>query len=390
MNKVLHIMLAGPVSDGWSYQDNMITKYHKRMGYDVTMITSQWIWGENGELKKYEKTNYRNCDDVKVIRLPIKGKDDFTRKLKRFKNLNAAIRDERPNIIFIHNLSFLDIMCIVKYLKKNPHIKVYVDNHSDFSNSGSNWFSRFFLHKLIWRAMAAKIEPHTVRFYGVLPARVNWLVDMYNLPKQKCELLLMGADDEILERVKKGNKRKTIRDTYNILDNEFLIVTGGKIDQAKKQTLLLLESVKNFNYPGIKVIVFGSIVDSLKDELGRLCDNSKIIYAGWITSEESYSYFEAADLVVFPGRHSVFWEQVAGQGLPMVCKYWEGTTHVNLGGNVKFLYEDSVEEITGVLTEIMANNKELYYRMKKQAKNVKNSFLYSTIAQQAIERKIYE
>ena len=47
----------------------------------------------------------------------------------------------------------------------------------------------------------------------------------------------------------------------------------------------------------------------------------------------------------------MFWEQVAGMGIPMVCKYWEGTTHVDCGGNVKFLYRDSVEEIkstTGV------------------------------------------
>lgn len=390
MDKVLHIMLAGPVSDGWNYQDNMITKYHKKMGYDVTMITSQWIWGKNGELEKYEKTGYQNSDDVKVIRLPIKGKDDFSRKLKRFENLNDAINAENPNIIFIHNLSFLDIMTIVKYLKKNPYTQVYVDNHSDFSNSGSNWFSKAVLHKLIWRAMAARIEPYTIRFYGVLPARVNWLVDMYNLPKEKCELLLMGADDEVLEKVKQENNRKTIRDTYGILDNEFLIVTGGKIDQAKKQTLLLLEAVKKVKYQDIKVIVFGSIVDSLKDELGRLCDNSKIIYAGWINSEESYSYFEAADLVVFPGRHSVFWEQVAGQGLPMICKYWEGTTHIDLGGNVKFLYEDSVEEITRILTDILANNKEVYYKMKEQAERAKDSFLYSTIARQAIERRFYE
>ena len=37
-------------------------------------------------------------------------------------------------------------------------------------------------------------------------------------------------------------------------------------------------------------------------------------------SKDSYDYFEASDLVVFPGCHSVMWEQVTGQGKPMLVK----------------------------------------------------------------------
>lgn len=38
-------------------------------------------------------------------------------------------------------------------------------------------------------------------------------------------------------------------------------------------------------------------------------------------------------------------------GIPMICKYWDGTTRVDLGGNVKFLYQDSTEEIKKVSEE---------------------------------------
>ena len=54
--KIVHICLAGPFTDGWNYQDNMISKYHKKMGFDVTVIASQWIRNE-GEIVKTSKTD---------------------------------------------------------------------------------------------------------------------------------------------------------------------------------------------------------------------------------------------------------------------------------------------------------------------------------------------
>ena len=31
--KVVHICLGGPVTDGWNYQDNLLTKYMKKNGH---------------------------------------------------------------------------------------------------------------------------------------------------------------------------------------------------------------------------------------------------------------------------------------------------------------------------------------------------------------------
>ena len=51
--KIVHVCLAGiGVTDGWTYQENLLTKYHKKLGHDVTIITSQWVRNELGGLKK--------------------------------------------------------------------------------------------------------------------------------------------------------------------------------------------------------------------------------------------------------------------------------------------------------------------------------------------------
>lgn len=384
MSKIVHIMLAGPVTDGWTYQDNLLTKYHRRLGYEVTMITSQWVWGENGKLEKFERTDYTNENDVKVIRLPIEGKDEFSRKFKRYYGLYAAIEGETPNILFIHGVSFCDVKTVVRYIRSHSDVRVYVDNHSDFSNSGTNWLSRNVLHKIIWKHYAQMLEPYTTKFYGVLPARVDWLIDMYGLPREKCELLVMGADDEkVLEALRPESKTE-IRQKYGICEDDFLIMTGGKIDPAKAQTLLLMDAVAQIDNPKVKLIVFGSVTKDLQKKVKERCVEDKVFYIGWVKSDDSYKYFAAADLVVFPGRHSVFWEQVAGLGIPMICKYWDGTTHVDLGGNVEFVMADSIDELVEALIKII-NDKKYYNEMLKTAQNkAKSVFSYENISIKSI------
>ena len=41
--KIVHLCLCGPVTDGWNYQDNILPKYHKLMGHNTTIVTSEFI-----------------------------------------------------------------------------------------------------------------------------------------------------------------------------------------------------------------------------------------------------------------------------------------------------------------------------------------------------------
>lgn len=334
---------------------------------------------------KADKDHYINEDGVEVIRLELKGKDNILKKVRYFKNLGKEIVNQNPDIVFIHGCAMIQMSEVVRFLKKNPNVKVYVDNHSDFSNSATNWFSKNSLHKFLWRKSAQMIEPYTTKFYGVLPARVEFLKNIYRVPEEKCELLVMGADDEKVNEANSADVRINLRKKYEIEDNDFLIVTGGKIDAWKTQTLLLMEAVKNINKDNVKLLIFGSVSEELQSKVQELSDNVKVQYIGWIKAEDSYDYFAASDLVVFPGRHSVFWEQVVAQGIPMICKYWEGTTHIDIGGNVKFLYKDSVGEIQDNIESLLCDSLE-YKKLKKSAIcDKKNKFMYSTIAKESIE-----
>ena len=70
----------------------------------------------------------------------------------------------------------------------------------------------------------------------------------------------------------------------------------------------------------------------------------------------------------------------------MVCKYWEGTTHIDLGGNAEFIREDSVECIEKILKEII-DSPDKYLEMKAVAeKKGMEVFSYNRISERAIGR----
>lgn len=386
--KILHLCLGNFYIDNYSYQENMLSKFHKEMGLDVEIIASLVSFDENGKQCLLEGARqYTNEYGIPVTRLEYKNLI-FSKRLRIYKGTYKAIELAKPDIIFIHGCQFLDIYQVVKYIKNNPHVKVYVDNHADFSNSARNFFSKNILHKIIWRHCAQIIEPYTTKFYGVLPARVDFLKDIYKVPEEKVDLLVMGADDGKVEEAKNIDLIQQIREKHGIKPGDFLIVTGGKIDNAKRQTLLLMKAVKRIKKENVKLIVFGSIIEELKEQVMELVDNDKIQYIGWINAEDSYKYFASSNLVVFPGRHSVFWEQVAGLGIPMVVKYWSGTTHVDLGGNCLFLYKDTIDEIYKVLINII-EDKNLYKKMRDIAeKEGMKHFSYRMISSSAIELPI--
>ncbi len=383
--RVLHICLASFFVDNYSYQENLLPKYHKLAGNDVAVIASLFTFDENGKGAFLEKGGaYENEYGIQVTRLEY-SKEKWAKRFRYYEGTYSAVEKFDPDVIFIHGIQFMDIKKIVKYLKKHPEVTVYADNHADFSNSATNFFSKNILHKIFWKHCAKKIEPYVKRFYGVLPARVEFLRDVYGLPEEKIELLVMGADDEKVEKAQNEENIKELRKKYNILDEDFLVMTGGKIDKWKTQTLLLMDAVNNIDNKNLKLIVFGSVVPELKEEIEKRCSD-KVQYIGWIKAEDSYKYFASCDLAVFPGRHSVFWEQVCGQGKPIVAKKWHGTTHIDMDGNCIFLNEDSEEEIRTVISELI-NDKEKYEEMLKCAEQKgKETFLYSNISKRSISR----
>ena len=225
--------------------------------------------------------------------------------------------------------------------------------------------------------------PYVEKVYGVTPWRKTYAEEYFGIPAAKTDVLIMGADDEKVKLEQKDTVRKRIRDKYHVSDNDFLIVTGGKIDK-KKGIDVLAEACAGFNQ-NVKLLVFGSISDDVKEKMEKLIsENDNTIYIGWIDSDRVYDYFFAADLVFFPGQHSVLWEQACACKVPCVFERWDGMDHVDNGGNADFIEPVTVEAIRSKIKELLYTDR--YYRMKKVAESeATDIYMYSKIAEKSLE-----
>jgi len=384
---ILHIDFTGTFNEDMLYQENLLTTYQSRDGHSVTMLATCYEFDNKGNVCFVRPVNKLMQNGVRLIRMNYHKiiNHYITCKLRKVDGVFDLMRQLNPDIIFFHGPQTVELLTIVKYLKCFKSARLFIDNHADFSNSASNFISLYLLHKLFWRIIASRAVPYTSKFFGTIPARVDFLLNVYNIPGEKCELLLFGVDNDRISQLRQNNERKNIRIRSGFLESDFLIITGGKINSAKSQVFNLVKAITNLNSKNIKLLIFGSIDNVFKEELLSFVENNKVFYLGWLNSDEICSYFMASDLAIFPGRHSVLWEQATGAGLPCFFKYWDGTTHLDLGGNCRFLYKNNEEEIR-LLLEKLINNPDSYSKMKSVAEEKGIlTFSYRKIARQAIQ-----
>jgi glycosyltransferase involved in cell wall biosynthesis len=382
--KILHCCLACFYIDNYGYQENILPKQHKADGHEVEILASTETFIDNKTLGYVDAGSYFSESGIPVTRLPYRRiiPHFIVKKLRIYEGVSAVLNRFMPDIIFLHDCQFVDMRHIVKYKRRNSHVKIFVDCHADFTNTARNWLSKYILHTIIYRYCAKMIEPYAIKFYGVLPVRCDFLHDMYGIPKEKIELLVMGAEDDKIHIDQRDKIRERVCRELDLNAGDFIVVSGGKLDKFKN-IIALLDAVRKFDCVRLKLVIFGSITSDLQQAIESRLDNPKIKYIGWIDADTVYDYFTIADLVIFPGRHSVLWEQAVACGVPCVFRDSGGVYHVDTGGNCIYLKEGSTEEILQLLEKI-TTNQEMYDEMKKCALRGASRFLYSEIARQSI------
>ena len=164
-----------------------------------------------------------------------------------------------------------------------------------------------------------------------------------------------------------------------------MVVTGGKINSNRPETIELMKAIVDCKFEKIKLLVFGVVDSAYKAQFDALCADKKITYIGWLSPEQTYECIAASDLVVFPGLHSVMWEQAVAQGVPCIFRKIVGFDHVDIGGNAYFCEDVSEDGLTKALDDIFGS-KMLYTGMKEAAcKSDRKKFYYSQIARKCIE-----
>lgn len=381
--KIVHIAPNSPYNDYWGYQDNLLPKYHKKLGHEVVVVTTNTMH-KDGQIIETNCADYVLNDGVRVVRLK---REKYSNKV--LTNLRSKLKvysllcEIQPDFVFFHGLISSTIFDVIKYKKKiNPECKIVQDNHMDYNNGKNTNGIKSKIICRYYRLLNRRSIKYIERVYGVTPWRKRYAEEYFNISKKKTDVLIMGADDEKIDFLHREGIRHTVRSNNGIKDTEYLVVTGGKLDKAKN----IIELMKSCaDLPNVKLLVFGSLTDESKGEFNSILSKSNnIVYIGWIDADKVYNYFLAADLVCFPGTHSVLWEQACACKVPCLFKKWDDMEHLDNGGNSSFIERVTWESLKNRIKELYFT--EEYYEMRKNACSDKTDvYLYSKIAKKSLE-----
>lgn len=385
--KIVHIAISCFYIEGAGYQENLLPSAHVAMGHDVTMISSQYCFDGQGKRQVRESGTYQSNSGFKVVILPDTahlrfGLDYFKRKVKGLYN---TLQVENPDIIFMHGLTAVDSLDVVRYVKNHKHVRYYADQHGDYYNTHYDNLLGKFVLKFVHKPIAKKVAEQASMIWGTTPWRVQYLREIYGVPVEKSSLLVMGADEKLIDWDNRIQIRSDVRSKYGIKEDDFLIVTGGKINKAKN-THLLAEAVTRLRHSNVKLLIFGKMTDDMIPVFDEFAKDQRIINAGWVKSDFAYQLFLASDLGCFPGTHSVLWEQAVACGLPTIYMKWAGMQHVNVNGNAILLDDVNVDVLENVLNSFVKDN-TIYEEIKELAQKARSEFYYSIIGQRSIENE---
>lgn len=399
MKTIVHIMIAAAYREGHGYQENIMPKKHKQLGYNVAILTYDQGWNPSYKTMEDEGVYaYINNDDIPVYILrkrrygflgKVKGvRALFSNLSKRTIGLYDKLKEISPDIIFVHCVVCQDHYDVIRYVKEFPHVRLYVDNHNDYYNTDVHSVKGKIIMRYVGRRIAKELASVATHFWGVSPWRVRFLNEVLGVPKEKIGLLVMGGDDDLIKWNCRQDIRSEIRQKHMIPNDAFLLITGGKIDKAKN-IHLLIDAVKRMP-ENVYLLIFGKYESDMK-LYEKEIDNRRIVNVGWIPSNKSYDYFLSSDMAVFPGTHSVLWEQSCASGLAAIFKDWNGGfSHVDVGGNCVLLKDVTVDNLYNSIIGIV-NDKERFEQMKNMAEHhARYVFSYYDISKRAIEHNKYK
>lgn len=387
--RIAHLCLAAFYNDGFGYQENILPRVHRRLGHEVVIIASTEAYVEQSALGYVTPSSYVNEDGIPVHRLryarwvPAK----IQSKVRAYEGLWQQIDDFKPDLIFLHDVQFWDILVVRRYAIERGTV-VHADSHTDYVNSARGFISRWILHGIFYRLLLNRADSIIRRYLPTLPARGDFMHEVYGTRREKIHLLPFGFDDTSVEGINRDVVRQQMRERLGIDKDDLVLVTGGKLD-LRKNIHVLIDRFSQLRREGelkkVHLIVFGKPTTEVQAALVDVHLDPHVHMLGWTPSADIYRIFWASDVAFFPGTHSVLWEEAIGHGLAAVFHRWHGMDHIDLGGNAIFIEDGLASTIDFTLRLLTAHDSATVRRMTAiAAQKGPREFSFSKIALKAI------
>ena len=318
--KIVHVM-SWYIPD-MGYQENYLPAEQAKFRHDVRIICSGKTPSTDG-FNQVIGNKYPNriigigeFEDkgVKIYRLPsfeVSGQVALI-------GLRKKLRELKPDVIQLHGAFAPTTIRVL--LCNELSGKIFIDDHSHENNINVDIISsRLYLSivKVVYLIRSDKV----LRFLPVTDSSSRILKKILKINEHKMTPLPLGAKVQVL------SESKAIRDEYRekmgLQQDDILIITAGKFTQNKDIHIL----IEAFNLafrdnPHLKLLLIGNGPKSYMMYLKELIEKYKladrIMTMNFVSNQNLPYYFQAADIGIWPGDHSITAIEAVATGLPVI------------------------------------------------------------------------
>lgn len=372
--KILHVCMNVPYMDGWGYQENLLPLYLYKEGVDSVVVSSAKLppLYLKGHCYPVGETY---IDGVKIIRIKcyrIKNALTFTRGLYK------TLKKEKPDVIMHHNPNFTSLVVSSIYCQLNG-IKMVVDNHADYINCVQNKLYQFIFYRLMVGTVTNIFSGPIIKYYGVTYSRCDFLRDVFCVKKSKIDFLPIGTDEDLVEKLP---SKEEIRDSFNVPQDSFVVITGGKMGKGKG-TPNLIRAIEKLADKGhnIKLILFGLFEDNDTEKMSQDVPFAKSY--GWCDRERTLQLLKMADVACWPIHHTTLCEDAIACGTPLIIRETQTTKHL-IEGNGEYVRNGTEEELEEAISKFLKLDIEGKKDISKAVRKMQQKLSYHSIAKKLI------
>jgi 1,2-diacylglycerol 3-alpha-glucosyltransferase len=354
------VMLCEFYDETLEFQENLLVKYYRRHGHEVTVICSTFDSVFDYYNDRYDPSKpARTYEDhgARIVKLPYRY--NLLNRLRAYTRIDRLLEEAQPDLIYVHDI-MPNLPEAIAYQRRHPGCRVILDYHADYSNSGKNWVSLKILHGVLRKWFLDRARPHLSRIFPVVPASAVFLNEVYGVPHGEMEVLPLGADMDAVRRIRAEGVRESLRRTLGIGMEETVIFTGGKMTPYRR-TEVLFDAVGQLQQFPIRIVVAGDSDAqgrAYRDRLHDLAaDRNDILFTGWLSKEDVYRHMLMSDLAVFPAGQSIMWQQAIASGLPLIVGDVgsQDISYLNLADNIVILPKEKIraESLAEALVSVL-------------------------------------
>jgi glycosyltransferase involved in cell wall biosynthesis len=315
------------------YQTNLLAKLQAQEGHDVIIVASDLnkIPGNYTSFFGKDPSNdekYSNLTGVTIIRVPILG--FYSGRSIYGAEIFRLIDRLQPDIVFVHGV---DTLVGIQFLLRRSKLKypLILDSHM-IEIASINKFRKIF------RFFYRKVVTPIILKYDIAVIRVvdvDYVEKCLSIPLSRTVYLPLGTDTHLF--APNNLARQDFRRRNEIAEHDYVVIYAGKLDQFKNGKFLAKSLLDKFDIQACRLVfvVIGNAEGSYGEEVESLFRKSQNRIIRIPTQEyvNLASFYQSADLAIFPAQCSLSFFDVQSCGVPVLLEAVEVNRQRTAHGN---------------------------------------------------------